>query len=53
MKMKDSSAEFGWKLFPTNLPSSQWVQFEAEGFSKPVCGVIYRFDRPATNGLAL
>jgi len=29
------------------------VEFEAEGFSKPVCGAIYRFDQPATNGLAL
>jgi uncharacterized protein (DUF608 family) len=53
MKHENISAESDWKLFPTDLPSSQWVQFEAEGFSKPVCGVIYRFDQPATNGLAL
>lgn len=41
------------KLFTTDLPSSEWVKFEAAGFSKPVCGVIYRFAQPATNGLAL
>ncbi len=41
------------KLFPTDLKGSEWVEFQAAGFSQPVCGVIYRFARPATNGLAL
>jgi len=41
------------KLFPTDLPGSEWVEFQAAGFSQPVCGVIYRFAQPATNGLAL
>lgn len=41
------------KLFPTDLKGSEWIFFQAAGFSKPVCGVIYRFAQPATNGLAL
>jgi uncharacterized protein (DUF608 family) len=41
------------KLFPTNLPGSEWVQFPAAGFLEPACGVIYRFGQPATNGLPL
>jgi uncharacterized protein (DUF608 family) len=40
-------------LFPTNLPDSQWVQFPAAGFSRPVTGVIYRKAQPATNGMPL
>ena len=40
-------------LFPRNLPSKEWVQFEAEGFSKPACGVIYDKDAQVTNGMAL
>ena len=40
-------------LFPTSLPSKEWVQFEAAGFEKPVCGVIYRTDDALTNGMAL
>ncbi|MCG3198262.1 MAG: hypothetical protein GHCLOJNM_02757 [bacterium] len=41
------------ELFPSNLPCREWLQFEAAGFSKPVCGVIYNQDDPVTNGLAL
>jgi uncharacterized protein (DUF608 family) len=41
------------KLFPTDLPSNRWVEFRAMGFSEPVCGVIYRLDTPATNGMPL
>ena len=40
-------------LFPTDLPSKEWVQFEADGFSKPACGVIYRTGDKLTNGMAL
>ncbi len=32
------------RLFPVNLPSRQWNTFHAAGFSRPVCGVIYRPD---------
>src|ERR1051326_38914 len=40
-------------LFPTNLPSRDWKQFRAEGFSHPACGVIYRRDRPPERGIPL
>ena len=29
------------KLFPTDLPPRKWIQFSADGFTGPVCGVIY------------
>ncbi|HIQ04375.1 MAG TPA: hypothetical protein EYH31_01620, partial [Anaerolineae bacterium] len=41
------------KLFPTDLPSKQWGQFEAHGFEKPVWGLIYRTDQPPTCGMPL
>ncbi|HQI75078.1 MAG TPA: GH116 family glycosyl-hydrolase [Candidatus Latescibacteria bacterium] len=28
-------------LFPTDLPEREWCQFNAEGFSRPVCGLIH------------
>ena len=40
-------------LFPVDLPESQWVQFDAEGFSRPVCGVIYRTGKPPCCGVPL
>jgi len=40
-------------LFPTDLPSRDWVYFNAEGFKDPVCGVVYRMKDPVTNGLSL
>ena len=30
------------KLFATDLPERSWVKFPAEGFSKPVTGVVFR-----------
>lgn len=41
------------RLFPTDLPSADWVQFPAAGFSQPACGVIYRLKDTVTNGMAL
>jgi uncharacterized protein (DUF608 family) len=41
------------RLFPTELPGRDWVQFRAAGFTDPVCGVIYRRNDPLTNGMAL
>ena len=29
------------RLFPIDLPELKWAEFAAEGFSIPVCGVIY------------
>jgi len=40
-------------LFPTDLPGKQWVTFRADGFSRPVCGVIYHRGDTVTNGMAL
>ncbi len=40
-------------LFPTDLPPRDWVHFNAEGFSNPVCGVVYRTRDTVTNGVAL
>ena len=40
-------------LFPTDLPSKEWIHFDAEGFSQPACGVIYRSGDKVTNGMAL
>lgn len=36
-----------YSLFPTNLPKNKWQQFNAHGFTKQACGVIYKLDRPA------
>lgn len=41
------------RLFPMALPSNQWVEFRAAGFSHPVCGVIYRLARVPTCGMPL
>lgn len=41
------------RLFPTDLPSKEWVKFSAEGYSRPVWGTIYRLDDTVTNGMAL
>ncbi len=38
-------------LLPADLPSREWRQFEAEGYSARVCGVVYRTDAPPTNGM--
>lgn len=34
-------------LFPENLKTNEWIQFPANGFSEPVCGVIYTADESA------
>ena len=38
-------------IFPTDLPAKEWLQFQAQGFSEPVCGVIHTLQRPATCGI--
>lgn len=40
-------------LFPPDLPTRDWVQFDAEGYDQPVCGVIYDKHAQVTNGMAL
>jgi len=49
MKRKDLDN----RIFPSGLPYNEWVQFEAEGFTAPVCGVIYRCEFPPSNGMPL
>ena len=41
------------RLFPTDLPSLKWVEFQAQGYSAPVTGAIYRSDTPADCGMPL
>jgi len=41
------------KLFPTDLPEREWVEFAAQGFSQPVTGVIYRRDCIVASGMPL
>ena len=43
----------GDRLFPTNVASGDWTQFQAEGFSQPVCGVVYRKENAVPNGMPL
>ena len=40
-------------LFPTDLPELEWLEFEAEGFSKPVSGLIHRTGKPPCCGVPL
>ena len=34
-------------FFEYDIPSNEWLQFEAEGFSEPVTGVVCRTATPA------
>ena len=43
----------GLSLFETAHPTSEWATFRVAGYDKPVTGVIYRKDKPATNGCPL
>jgi len=40
-------------LFPFDLPTIKWTEFDADGFSAPVCGVLYPEEKPASNGMPL
>ncbi len=48
-----TEAPTGGRLFPSATPSKEWVQFPADGFSAPACGVIYRKDDTVTCGMPL
>ena len=41
------------RLFPVNLPSGEWVQFRAAGYSEPACGVVYRRGDRVLHGMPL
>ena len=40
-------------LFPTDLPEREWCQFNAEGFARPVCGLIHRGTNAPVCGMPL
>ena len=41
------------RLFPIDLPSLEWRQFEAAGSAEPVAGVIFRAAEPPCCGVPL
>src|ERR1700691_3239560 len=41
------------RLFPNGLPTKQWVRFEAAGFAKPACGIVYHRDDVVPHGMPL
>jgi len=41
------------RLFPAHLLHAQWLDFEAQGYSQPVTGVVYRGDPRPTCGMPL
>jgi uncharacterized protein (DUF608 family) len=41
------------ELFPTDLPGGEWVEFDAQGFSQPVIGAIYRGGLNQDSGMPL
>ena len=43
----------GAKLFPSDVPAGEWVRFDAEGFSQPACGVVYRKENAVAHGMPL
>ena len=40
-------------LFPLDVQGKQWAHFQAEGYSQPVCGVVYRLDDEVPHGMPL
>ena len=43
----------GPELFPLDTPAKQWTHFDAHGYSRPVCGVIYRLGDQVPHGMPL
>ena len=41
------------RLFPADIPRKQWARFDAQGFSKPACGIVYHSDDIVPNGMPL
>ncbi|MBI4584803.1 MAG: hypothetical protein HY717_12380 [Planctomycetes bacterium] len=40
-------------LFPSGLSMDQWLEFKADGFAKPVTGVIYSSEKPPCCGVPM
>lgn len=47
------SRRSGPELFPRDVPAKQWAHFEAHGYSRPVCGVVYRLNDQVPHGMPL
>ncbi|HUZ46843.1 MAG TPA: GH116 family glycosyl hydrolase [Terriglobia bacterium] len=45
--------EHGYELFPSQVPSKQWAEFDAAGFTEPACGIVYRRTDDVPNGMPL
>ena len=43
----------GDTIFPTDLPDLEWTEFQAEGFSERVSGLVYRTGQPPCCGVPL
>ncbi|MCL5005342.1 MAG: GH116 family glycosyl hydrolase [Acidobacteria bacterium] len=41
------------ELFPPQVPSKQWAEFDAAGFTQPVCGIVYRRKDDVPHGMPL
>jgi len=50
---RERSGRASSTLFPTHVPGGDWQEFHADGFTRPVGGVVYRTGDPVTNGMAL
>jgi uncharacterized protein (DUF608 family) len=51
--VKSDAAKKPARLFPTDLPTKEWVEFAARGFAKPVWGALYRKAHMPTCGMPL
>ena len=45
--------EHGYELFPPQVPSKQWAEFYARGFTEPACGIVYRRTDEVPHGMPL
>ena len=45
-RTQGTPADLDGAFFQYDLPSNEWLEFQAEGFSRPVTGVIYRTASP-------
>jgi uncharacterized protein (DUF608 family) len=48
-----SAPDPGQTLFPLDLKKLEWTEFRADGYDRPVTGVIYHPDTPVESGMPL
>jgi len=51
--LSTASVEAGERLFPGNLPQSEWKKFKAHGYSKPASGVVYKTGQNLVCGMPI